>query len=140
MLAIAINVDCVYMQVLLSKYVYYFLVPPRYTTISGDTHVYANGVNKITLTCGTDSSSPPSSITWYMDGLRVTSNKNTTLTNGDYGGQLTSQELQFVPSREMDGQVVECRASNEIYSDTAASSSLSLDLRCNLSINPNIEK
>ena len=92
--------------------------------------MHANGVNKMTLTCHTDSSSPPSSITWYIDGLHVTTSKNATLTDGDYGGQVTSQRLEFVPSREMDGQLVECRASNEISTDTAASSLVSLDLRC----------
>ena len=92
--------------------------------------MYANGVNTMTLTCRTDTSSPPSVITWYIDGLHVNSNKNTTLTNGDYGGQVTSQELELVPSREMDGQVVECRASNDISSDTEASSSVALDILC----------
>jgi len=96
--------------------------------------VYANGVNTMTLTCRTDTSSPPSVITWYIDGLLVTSNKNTTLTDGDYGGQVTSQELEFVPLREMDGQVVECRASNDVSSDTVATSSVALDLLCKFCI------
>jgi len=86
----------------------------------------------MTLTCRTDSSNPPSSITWYIEGLLVTSIKNTSLTDGDYGGQVTSQELEFVPSREMDGQVVDCRASNAVSADTVASSSVSLNLTCNL--------
>ena len=97
--------------------------------------MYANGVNKLKLTCRTDSSSPPSVISWYIDGRLVTTNKNTTLRDGDYGGQVTSQELEIVASREMDGQVVECRASNEVSADTVASSSASLDLRCNYLIN-----
>ena len=97
--------------------------------------MYANGVNKLTLTCRTDSSSPSSVITWYIDGRFVTTDKNATFTDGDYGGQVTSQELKFVASREMDGQVVECRASNEVSADTVASSSASLDLRCNDLIN-----
>ena len=92
--------------------------------------MYANGVNTIALTCRTDSSNPPSSITWYIDGLLVTTN-NTTLTEGDFRGQVTSQQLEIVPSREMDDQIVECRASNEVSPDTVASSSLSLSLRCN---------
>jgi len=97
--------------------------------------VYANGVNKLTLTCRTDSSSPPSVITWYIDGRLLTSNKNTTLTDGEYGGQVTSQKLEIVASREMDRQVVECMASNEVSAHTVASSSASLDLRCNHVIN-----
>ena len=88
-------------------------------------------MNKMTLTCRTDSSNPPSTITWYIDGVRVNTNKNTSLPDGDYGGQRTSQEMEFVPSREMDGKIVECRASNEISSDRAASSSVSLNLQCN---------
>jgi len=97
--------------------------------------VYANGVNKLTLTCRTDSSSPPSVITWYIDRRLVTNIKNSTLTDGEFGGQVTSQDLEFVASRDMDGQVVECRASNEVSGDTVASSSASLDLRCNYLIN-----
>jgi len=102
--------------------------------------VHANGVNKMTLTCRTDSSSPPSSITWYIDGLHVITSRNATLTDGDYGGQVTSQRLDFLPSREMDGRIVECRASNEISSDTAASSLVSLDLRCKHFVSRNNSK
>jgi len=43
---------------------------------------------------------------------------------------VASQELDFVPSRAMDGDVVECKATNERSLENAASSSVVLNLRC----------
>jgi len=92
--------------------------------------VFANGINKMTLTCSTDSSSPASSISWYISERLVTSSKNISLNVGDFGGLVTSQELDFVPSRAMDGDIVECKATNERSLENAASSSVVLNLRC----------
>ena len=107
-----------------------FSVSPRYTNISGNVDVFANGINKMTLTCSTDSSSQASSISWYISGRLVTSSKNISLNNGDFGGLVTSQELEFVPSRAMDGDVVECKATNERSLENAAASSVVLNLKC----------
>ena len=107
-----------------------FSDPPRYTNITGNIDVFANGVNKIIVSCSTDSASPAASITWFVDDHLVYSNKTIILTNGDHGGQVTSQELEFVPSREMDGQIVECKASNGLSFENTASSTFALDLRC----------
>jgi len=98
--------------------------------MSGNVDVFANGINKMTLTCSTDSSSPASSISWYISGRLVTSYKNISLNVGDFGGLVTSQELDFVPSRAMDGDVVECKATNERSLENAATSSVVLNLRC----------
>ena len=46
-----------------------------------------------------------------------------------YGGYITSNVLEFVPTREMDGQVVECKATNGISVEDVGSSE-TLDLRC----------
>lgn len=92
----------------------------------------ANGDNTMTLTCITDSSSPSASITWYIDGQRVNSNKILSHTDGDYGGRVTSQELEFVPLRHMDGEQVECIAFNELSMENTAFSSVALELRCNI--------
>jgi len=108
-----------------------FSVSPRYTNISGNVDVFANGINKMTLTCSTDSSSPASSISWYISGRLVTSSKNISLNVGDFGGLVTSQKLDFVPSRAMDGHIVECKATNERSLENAASSSVVLNLKCN---------
>jgi len=80
-----------------------YAVQPRYTNISGNTRVYADGVNKVTLTCQADSSNPRSTITWYRDGQQVSSTSQSTYTAGMYGGDITTQVLEFVPTREMDG-------------------------------------
>jgi len=51
---------------------------------------------------------------------------------GENGGLVTSQLLEFVPSRDMDGQTVECKAFNELSAIVLASSSVTLDLKCTL--------
>ena len=84
----------------------------------------------MTLTCTTDSSNPASSITWYKNGKPITSNTETKELVGENGGLVTSQILKFVPSRDMDGQTVECKAFNEISKSYWASSLVILDLRC----------
>ena len=107
-----------------------FSVAPRFTNITGNVNVYANGVNTITLACVTDSSNPASLITWYIDGKRVANSQATNHTVGEYGGRVTSQILLFVPSRAMVGQFVECKASNDAIVNIVASSSVRLNLRC----------
>ncbi|WAR05841.1 CADM2-like protein [Mya arenaria] len=104
------------------------------TTITGATDIYANGVNKVNLTCNTGSSNPSSSITWYRDSQLVTSSKPLTSTGGEYGGKITSQILEFVPTREMDGHVVECRAGNEMSSSLAQWARVALDLKYDPSV------
>jgi len=106
------------------------LVKPRSTTISGNTTVYANGTNKVTLTCNTDSSNPQSAITWYRNGSRITNDKPQTPTTGSYGGVVVSQVLEFLASSEMDGDVIECRASNVLSGNDVVRSSVILDIIC----------
>ncbi|XP_052806548.1 synaptogenesis protein syg-2-like [Mya arenaria] len=108
--------------------------PALNTTITGATDIYANGVNKVNLTCNTGSSNPSSSITWYRDSQLVTSSKPLTSTGGEYGGKITSQILEFVPTREMDGHVVECRAGNEMSSSLAQWARVALDLKYDPSV------
>ena len=106
------------------------LVKPRSTTISGNTTVYANGNNKVTLTCNTDSSNPQSAITWYRNGSRITNGKPQTTATGSYGGLVVSQVLEFLASREMDGDIIECRASNYLSGSDVVRSSVILDILC----------
>ncbi|WAR06424.1 CADM2-like protein [Mya arenaria] len=89
------------------------------TTITGHTDIYGNGINKVTLTCSTGSSNPSSNITWYRNSQHITSSNPVTNSAGDYGGKITSQILEFVPTREMDGHVLECRAGNGMSSSVA---------------------
>jgi len=46
-----------------------------------------------------------------------------------HGGYITSNVLEFVPTREMDGQFVECKANNGILVKDVGSS-VTLDLKC----------
>jgi len=81
------------------------------------------------LTCQTDSSSPASNIVWYRDGQLVPNEATFSQTVGENRGLLTSQVLEFFPTREMDGQVVECRAIHPL-SRNPVYSSVTLDLKC----------
>jgi len=104
-------------------------VPPGYAIIAGNTTAYADGTNKFRLTCSTDSSNPPSNITWYRGSQQVTSDQAASLSPGECGGNVTSQVMEFVATRNMDGQVVECRATNEM-SGNNVTSRLHLDIWC----------
>jgi len=106
-----------------------FSVAPRFTNITGDVNIVANGVNKLRLTCNTDSSNPASTIKWYMNGKIITSTGQMTHSNDSHGGTITSNVYEFAPTREMDGHVVECNATNGI-SVKDVGSSVTLDLRC----------
>jgi len=107
-----------------------YTVRPRYTIITGNTTVYADGTNKVRLTCRTDSSNPPSTITWYRGGQKVISDQVASLSTGEYGGNVMSQVLEFVAKRDMDGQVVECRVTNELSGNQAVTQSVQLDILC----------
>lgn len=48
---------------------------------------------------------------------------------GSYGGIVTTQVLEFVATREIHGQVIECRASNALSGDDVRSR-VSLDIHC----------
>jgi len=109
-------------------------VPPRFTNITGDVNIYANDVNVINLTCQTDSSSPASTIIWYRNGQLIPSEAIASQTVGDNGGLVTSQVLEFIPTREMDGQVVECRVTHSLSQETAVYSSVTLDLTCKFGV------
>jgi len=47
---------------------------------------------------------------------------------------MTSQMLEFIPTRAMDGQVVECRATHSLSQETAVYSSATLDLTCKFGV------
>jgi len=106
------------------------IVSPRFTNITGNGEINANGVNKLKLTCSTDSANPVSEILWYIDGKLVTSIMDVKHEIGENGGLVTSQTLEFLPSRDMDGQTVECKALNDLSSIVLASSLVTLDLSC----------
>jgi len=113
-------------------FIYCYSVQPRYTNITGNTRVWANGVNKVTLTCNTDSSNPRSTITWYRNGQQIGLTSQTTHTAGLYGGDITTQALEFIPTREMDGHTIECRAANQLSGADVAVSSVQFDVFCKL--------
>jgi len=107
-----------------------FSVAPIFTNITGDVHIHANDVNVVMLTCRTDSSSPAATIAWYRNNQRVHNKATISQTVGQNGGIVTSQVLEFVPTREMDGQVVECRAEHPLSKESRIYSSVTLDLIC----------
>jgi len=47
---------------------------------------------------------------------------------------VTSQVLEFIPTRAMDGQVVECRATHTLSQETAVNSSVTIDLTCEFGV------
>lgn len=105
----------------------YVIVAPQFTRITDNIPVVANNVNKVKLNCTTDSSNPQSTVTWHGDGF--SQNGVETQSAGSYGGIVTTSILEFVATREMDGRVVECRASNKLRVD-GVKTDVSLDLRC----------
>ncbi|XP_052819322.1 synaptogenesis protein syg-2-like isoform X2 [Mya arenaria] len=122
-----------------SKYVNLIVeFPALTTTITGATGIYANGVNKVTLTCSTGSSNPASIINWFRNNQTITSNESLVNMSGEYGGKLTSQVIKFVPTHKMDGHVMECRAGNGLQSSTAEWAREKLDLKYNPIVSVNI--
>ena len=69
-----------------------------------------------------------------MDGQLVPNSATSNQTVGDNGGLVTSQLLEFVPTREMDDQVFECRATHPLSQETYVHSSVTLDLKCKFSV------
>ena len=88
----------------------------------------------MTLTCQTDSSNPRSTVTWYRNGQQIGLTSQSSYKAGLYGGEITTHPLDFVPTREMDGQIIECRAANQLSGNDVAISSIQLDLLCKFSI------
>lgn len=101
--------------------------------MTGNNGVIADGFNKLRLTCRTDSANPPSTITWYKNGQLVTSANIKRYETGEYGGQVTIQDLEILASPDIDGHVVECRASNGLKSEVTGK--LTLDVRCKQAVN-----
>ena len=104
-------------------------VAPRFTNISGNLNIVANGNNKLRLTCNTDSSNPPSTITWYINENVTSFTEEISQSVGDYGGRITTNVLELVPTRDMDGFIVKCMANN-VMSVNNVTSNVTLNLRC----------
>jgi len=105
-------------------------VPPRYVNISGQYSVFANGVNTVNLTCRSESSNPSSIISWRISGERYTGSTQTSTFTGEYGGTVTSDLLVLTATREMNGQVVECVASNSMSGSAAVNKDVVLEIYC----------
>jgi len=105
------------------------LVAPLFTNITGYANMIANGANKLTLSCTTDSSNPASTIAWYINGDIISLTGGVSQSAGSYGGRITTNVLELFPTREMDGYIVVCKAHNSM-SLKNVSSSVTLDLKC----------
>jgi len=104
-------------------------VAPRFTNLSDNLPVLANGSNKVRLTCTTDSSFPASTITWNRNGNVMDITTGISQLTGSYGGIVKTQVLEFVATSKMHGQLIECRASNGLPGDDVRSR-VSLDIHC----------
>jgi len=62
----------------------------------------------------------------------MSNNKPHTSIPGSYGGVVVSQVLEFVASREMDGDAIECRAFNDMSGSDVAKHKVFLDILCML--------
>ena len=105
-------------------------VPPRYVNITGQHTVFANGVNTVNLTCRSESSNPSSTISWLISGDRYTGSTQTSAFTGEYGGTVTSDLLELKATREMNGQVVKCIASNSLSGSSPVSTEVLLEIYC----------
>lgn len=98
--------------------------------ISGNQRIIANGENILKLTCTTNTANPVPRITWMNGQHNVSANITKLISNGDYGGKVLVENLWLMPTREMDGDVISCTASNEVIISPLPKKSVSLDLEC----------
>jgi len=66
-----------------------------------------------TLTCETASSNPPAKVTWWRDGISLSSQSNSTK-DGKYDGYKTISTLALDLSSELHNAVYTCQATNPL--------------------------
>lgn len=65
-----------------------------------------------TLTCDSSSSNPPARLSWWREGIPVQGLFNTTKA-GLHGGKISTIELKLNITKELNGIVYTCQATNE---------------------------
>ena len=99
-------------------------VDPRSVSLTGNTHVIANGINTLQLSCTTESANPVPTISWKIGEKVTTTNIEKIKTSGNYGGMVLKEILTLTPTRAMDRNIVSCAFNSAIRDN------VTLDLRC----------
>ena len=90
----------------------FYSVPPAKVNITVKPEKPKAGT-RIKLICESESSNPISEITWWRDGIMLSSSFNSTV-RSNFGGKSTRNVLKFNASFKDDGRVFACQASNQI--------------------------
>ena len=115
---------------LIVSYLPLFPVPPFTISVAGNQQIIANGQNWLTLTCTTDTANPRATVMWKNGNTLITSGVTQSDSAGAYGGRVTVGQLKFQPTRDMDGDVIECSGRNVMYWYGPMKNSTTLDLKC----------
>ena len=106
-------------------------VSPNTVSITGNRVFVATGTSRrLTLTCTTGSSDPQSNITWYNGTNQITNGKQMTVTDGQYNGKVSRQDLHLYPTRYDDNSNITCTAENSLPGSSSVSHSVLLNLNC----------
>ena len=111
---------------------YLFAVAPTSISLSGNQQIIANGQNKLTLTCTTDSAYPTATVTWWNGSSQITVGTSQTTSSGYYGGTTTVGKLEIRPTRTMDGDSISCQGSNTQGPSNPPEDQVALNLKCKL--------
>jgi len=115
---------------LIFVYCYFRTVSPNTVSITPTGVFVATGISLLTLTCTTGSSNPQSSITWYNGPNQITNDQQMTVTDGQYHGKVSRQDLHLYPTRYDDKNNVTCTAGNSLPGSSTVSHSVLLNLNC----------
>ena len=87
---------------------------------------------RLTITCKSASSNPPSDLSWWKDGEDIVGIDGGRILS-DYGGQSTISHLEITPTELDDAEIYACRATNELLEE-AVSDAVTLTVLCKLII------
>lgn len=83
---------------------------------------------KMNLTCVSSPSNPAAVITWIKDGYQIDGNDGG-LTETKWGGKITTNRLEIIPTSNDHEQVYGCRATNQVL-DQSVNDAVTLDILC----------
>ena len=119
-----------YFEIFGSYFPIYVAVAPTTVSLTGNQQIIANGQNKLTLSCTTDSANPTATVTWWNGASQITTGVSQTSSPGSYGGRNTVGKLEIRPTRDMDGDSISCRTSNSQGPSDPLEDRVALNLTC----------
>lgn len=81
--------------------------------------------------CNSSSSNPGAEITWWRDNaIKISEGISYYWEAGEYGGNMTSSELQLNVTADMHNSTIMCKATNAVLKDGAYGSTDYLNVLC----------